>query len=475
MSDAPTHAWPCHGVAFREAVRTWAYVGLLSFGGPAAQIAVMHRVVVDEKRWIGEERFLHALNYCMLLPGPEAMQLATYIGWLMHRTRGALVAGLLFILPGFICMMALSVVYALYHQTPIVAALFYGIKPAVLAIVVQAVIRIGRRALPDRAMLGIAGASFVATFIFRVPFPVLILGAIALGLGGSGLWPETFKPGKLHAKTGVHSEPISPLLSDDAVLPVSRSLWRTLRVAAIWLAIWLVPLALAGAAFGFRSTVFESGVFFSKAAVVTFGGAYAVLGYVAQHAPNAGWLLPGEMLDGLGMAETTPGPLIMVLQFVGFMASYRSPATLGSGGMIELSPMWSGVVGAALATWTTFAPCFMWIFLGAPYMEHLRHNRRIGAALACVTAAVVGVILSLSLWFAMNTLFASGASDLRFGPATIPVPIWRSFDIGSGFLALFAAFIAFRSKWSLIRVVGICAGVGVLVWLLRLSLLWNVD
>lgn len=467
--------WPRHGVSFRDACKTWAYIASLSFGGPAAQIAVMHRVVVDEKRWIGEQRFLHALNFCMLLPGPEAMQLATYIGWLMHRTRGALVAGLLFILPGFIAIMALSMVYAVYHQSPIVDALFFGIRPAVLAIVLQAVVRIGSRSLPNRAMVAVAACSFVAIFFFGVPFPAIIGGAILLGLIGSSVWPGVFKAGKGHGKSPAHALLGPPLLADDALLPVSRSPVRAARVLVVWLVIWFTPLLAAGWLFGTESTLYETGVFFSKAAVVTFGGAYAVLGYVAQHAPEVGWLMPGEMLDGLGMAETTPGPLIMVLQFVGFLACYREPPGAFGDSMLVLHPLWSGVLGGTLATWVTFAPCFMWILLGAPYMEQLRHNKRLGAALACVTAAVVGVVLSLAIWFAINTTFGV-VRPMRVGPwLSIQVPDPTTFSLGAAGIAVLALYLVFRLKWGIFRVILTCAVAGILVSVGRMFMGWNPD
>ncbi len=470
-SAAVSRAWPRHGVSFGEALRTWAYVGLASFGGPAAQIAVMHRVVVDEKRWIGEQRFLHALNYCMLLPGPEAMQLATYIGWLMHRTRGALAAGLLFILPGFFAMMALSVLYATSNRVA-TQLIFYGIKAAVLAIVIQAVVRIGKRALPNRAMVTIAAASFVAIFFFKVPFPVIIAGAILLGLFGSARWPDVFKPGKGHGG-GTHADHVPPLLPDDAVLPVSRSPIRALGVVGLWVAIWFAPVVVASWLFGPRSVHTEIGVFFSKAAMVTFGGAYAVLGYVAQHAPNVGWLMPGEMLDGLGMAETTPGPLILVLQFVGFMACFRRPPTEFHGALVELDPMSSGVFGATLATWVTFAPCFMWIFLGAPYMESLRHSRRIGAALSTVTAAVVGVVLSLAAWFAVHTVFMDPAPFVKLGAVSVPAPALGSFDLGAAMLAILALYLVFRLKWGMLSVILACAVSGAAVMCLRWAVGWS--
>lgn len=478
--------WGAHGVGFREALRTWARIGLLSFGGPAAQIAVMHRVVVEEKRWIGEQRFLHALNFCMLLPGPEAMQLATYIGWLMHRTRGALLAGLLFILPGFVSILALSILYTSAGRGGLVEMFFYGVKPAVLAIVLQAVLRIGGRALPNGAMVLVAAAAFLAIYCFGVPFPLVVVGAIMIGVIGSGVWPRVFGPfGGGHAggagekevgrEAGSGAAVKPPLLADDAELGVSRSLGRVVRVGAIWLVIWFLPLGIAAWLFGAQSTIAESGLFFSKSAVVTFGGAYAVLGYVAQHAPDAGWILQGEMLDGLGMAETTPGPLIMVLQFVGHLACYRHPPTMAEGALIELSPFWSGVVGACLATWMTFAPCFMFIFLGAPYMERLRHNRRLGGALACVTAAVVGVILSLALWFATNVLFRGETRAWRFWPMEIEVPRWASFDLWAALLALFAAYMIFRLRWGVARVVLVSLVSGVVIRVVQTFLYWNPD
>lgn len=466
-----------HGVSFREAVRTWARVGLLSFGGPAAQIAVMHRVVVEEKRWIGEQRFLHALNFCMLLPGPEAMQLATYIGWLMHKSRGALAAGVLFILPGFVSILALSILYTSAGRSGLVEMIFYGVKPAVLAIVLQAVLRIGGRALPSPAMVCVAAAAFVAIYALSVPFPVVVLGAIVLGMIGVRVWPRVFEGlGAGHGPGKDGRAPAGPaLLADDAALCVEGTVVRTVRVGVIWMLIWFVPLVVAAWLFGVRSTIAESGLFFSKSAVVTFGGAYAVLGYVAQHAPDVGWILPGEMLDGLGMAETTPGPLIMVLQFVGHLACYRHPPTLADGAIVELAPFWSGVVGACIATWMTFAPCFMFIFLGAPYLERLRHNRRLGAALACVTAAVVGVILSLAIWFAANVLFREPSHALRFGLVTLELPRWGSFDIWSAALAILAGYMIFRLRWGIARVVLVSLVAGVVIRVVQVFLYWNPD
>lgn len=463
--------WPRHGVSFGEALRTWARVGLLSFGGPAAQIAVMHRVLVDEKRWIGEDRFLHALNFCMLLPGPEATQLATYVGWLMHRTKGGLAAGILFILPGFVAIMALSIVYALYHRTHLVDAIFYGIKPAVLAIVAQAVIRIGSRALRTPTMRTIAACSFIAIFFLHISFPAIVAAALLVGLLGASARHGLFRTNAAHGASHAHAQERPPLLPDDAVLPVSRSPFRAVRVTLLGLVLWLGPLWGVMLLFGRDSVLAESGLFFSKAALVTFGGAYAVLGYVAQHAPEVGWLQPGEMLDGLGMAETTPGPLIMVLQFVGFMAGYRDPASTGAA--LELSPLLSGILGATLATWVTFAPCFLWIFVGAPYMERLRHSPRLGDALGCVTAAVVGVVLNLAVWFTLNTVFARGTSPRRAGPFTLDVPVWDSFDPFAALLAGLALVLVFKLRWGLLAVIASSATAGAAVFAARVAWGWN--
>src|SRR5262249_630892 len=348
--------------SLREAAPTWVRVALLSFGGPAGQIAVMHRIIVDEKRWVSEERFLHALNYCMLLPGPEAQQLATYIGWLMHRTLGGLVAGGLFILPGIMCIMVLSYVYALWGRVPVVTVLFFGLKAAVLAIVIEAVVRIGKRALKSRSLMALAAAAFVGIFFFAVPFPVIILAAALLGLTGVvRTIPLSHRP--VESASGY----IPPtLLGEAAPEHAKATIGRTARVAAVWLALWLTPVIGLLILFGPQDVYSQIAVFFSKMAVVTFGGAYAVLAYVAQQAvQHYGWLAPTEMLDGLGMAETTPGPLIMVLQFVGFMAAYRNPGML--------SPLLAGTMGGLLATWVTFTPCFLWIFVGAPFIESLRN------------------------------------------------------------------------------------------------------
>jgi chromate transporter len=375
-------------VSFGEAFRVWLRVAALSFGGPAGQIAVMHRIIVEEKRWIGEARFLHALGYCTVLPGPEAQQLATYIGWLMHRTPGGVMAGALFVLPGFVSILALSLVYATYGGVGAVAAVFYGLKAAVLAIVAQAVLRVGRKALRNRAMAALAAMAFILLFLFATPFPVVVVGAGLAGFAGARMGLPAFA-----AVAGEHGSPgeaagAGPALLDAAygeALPdyARPTVGGALRAGAVWLTLWLVPVACVLLALGAGSTFGRIAVFFSQMAVVTFGGAYAVLAYVAQQAVEGyGWLRPGEMLDGLGMAETTPGPLIMVLEFVGFMAAYRDPGAL--------TPWVAGTLGAVLATWVTFVPCFLWIFLGAPFIEALRGNRALNAALAAITAAVGG-------------------------------------------------------------------------------------
>jgi chromate transporter len=449
---------PWHGVSFREAVGVWARVAALSFGGPAGQIAVMHRIIVDEKRWIGEHRFLHALNYCMLLPGPEAQQLAIYIGWLMHRTLGGLVAGILFVLPGFVSILCLSYIYAAYGSIGIVSGLFFGLKAAVLAVVVQAVIRIGSRALKNRAMIAIAIAAFVAIFFLHVPFPLIVLAAGIVGFLGGKLGLPSFKVG------GGHKAGSGPVVSDaDSALgeetpPHARpNLAWSLRISAVLLAIWIVPVAALYVAFGPNDVFTQIGLFFSKMAVVTFGGAYAVLAYVAQEVvQHYGWLKPGEMLDGLGMAETTPGPLIMVVQFVGFMGAYRNPGAL--------NPMMAATLAAFLTTWVTFVPCFLWIFLGAPFIEKLRGNVALAGAMSAITAAVVGVILNLAIWFALHTLFAE-AMVIRLGVFWVGVPVLQSAVLAAMALSVSAAIAIFRFKVSVITTLLSCALAG-MVWTL---------
>ena len=440
--------------SLREATRTWLRVALLSFGGPAGQIAVMHRIIVEEKRWVSEERFLHALNYCMLLPGPEAQQLATYIGWLMHRTLGGLLAGGLFILPGIICIMVLSYVYALWGQVPAVTALFFGLKAAVLAIVIEAVIRIGKRALKSRSLKALAAVAFVGIFFFAVPFPLIILAAALLGLTGVvRTVPLSHRSAEIVAG---HTQ--QSLLGDEAPDHANATIGRTTRVAAYWLALWLTPVIALLIMFGAQNVFSQIAVFFSKMAMVTFGGAYAVLAYVAQQAvQHYGWLTPPEMLDGLGMAETTPGPLIMVLQFVGFMAAFRNPGTL--------SPLFAGTLGGLLATWVTFTPCFLWIFVGAPFIERLRDVVGLNAALSAVTAAVVGVILNLAIWFAIHTIFGATVQVSPW-PLAFDAPVLSSLDPWALGITLAAAVAIFRLNWGMIPTLASSCGAGVALHLL---------
>jgi chromate transporter len=420
--------------SFAEALALWGKLGVLSFGGPAGQIALMHRLLVDERRWIGEKSFLHALNFCMLLPGPEAMQLATYVGWRLHGTPGGLAAGLLFVLPGALVVLALSIAYALYGQVPLVEAAFLGVKAAVLVIVVEALLRVARRALRGPYDIAIAAAAFAAIFFFAVPFPLIIAAAALLG------W--------LHALT-TPAPPTPPIASIERV-----SLSRTVKTASLWLAIWVGPLLTLAALFGRAHVTTDLALFFSKLAVVTFGGAYSVLAYMAQQAVETyGWLTPGEMLDGLGLAETTPGPLILVTEFVGFLAGYRH------GGQPALA---FGLLGAAIALWATFAPCFLWIFTGAPYVERLSTNPRLAGALAGVTAAVVGVILNLSLWFALHVLFGKVAA-VRYGPLQLWTPDWATLNVEALSLALLAAALLFGLRLGILSTLAITASIA-LVW-----------
>ena len=419
-------------VTYTEALGVWLKIGLLSFGGPAAQIALMHRVLVDERRWLAERQFLSALNFCMLLPGPEAMQLATYAGWRMHGVRGGLAAGLLFVMPGAILMLALSVIYAFYGQLPAMEVLFLGVKAAVLAIVLEALIRVARRALQTKEHWLLAGLSFAALFFFNVPFPVVVLAAAMIGVVSS--WRS--------------GEGVAALAPEGAMSMPATAPPRTLVTVATWLAIWLGPLAVLWIVLGDDHMLVKLGLFFSKLAVVTFGGAYAVLAYMAQEVVQGyGWLTAGEMLDGLGLAETTLGPLILVTEFVGFLAAYRE-----AGGASLLM----GIAGAAVTLWATFTPCFLWIFAGAPYVEQLQHAVRLRAALAAVTAAVVGVILNLSLWFGLRVLFGQ-FGRIEIGPVTLDVPILQSLDWRAAVLSILAGVALFRFKAGVIVTLMICA------------------
>lgn len=436
-----------------EATRIWARIGLLSFGGPAGQIALMHRILVEEQRWLGERRFLHALNYCMLLPGPEAMQLAVYIGWLMHRTLGGIIAGVLFVLPGVVAIMALSWIYALYGDVGPVEALFFGLKAAVLAIVVQAVIRIGRRALKNGAMIAIATASFLAIFGFAVPFPLIILAAGLVGFFGARADLPAFRDSGGHGKLGrFQVDDADSLLGAETPEHTQVNRGWAMRISLVFLLLWLAPVALLFAVLGPAHVFSQIAGFFSVMAVVTFGGAYAVLAYVAQEAvQNYGWLAPGEMLDGLGMAETTPGPLIMVTQFVGFMGALREAT--------GLPPLMAATLGGLLTTWVTFTPCFLWIFLGAPYIEGLRDNKVLTSALTAITAAVVGVILNLATWFGLHVIFDEVGTMTSFG-LDLDVPVWSSLNLAAAVLVVAALVAVFRFGYGAVTVLACCALAG---------------
>ncbi len=429
---------------FREALKVWWQVGLQSFGGPAGQVAVMHKLLVEERRWIGETRFLHALNYCMLLPGPEAMQLATYLGWLLHGTRGGLAAGALFILPGFLTMLALSAFYVLAQGQPLALALFFGLKAAVLSVVVEAVLRIGKKVLKNTAMVVLAALSFLAIYAYGAPFPLIVAGAGLAGLIGGWLRPSAFAVLTQKSADGADQALVDGLLAADPQR-LRPSAARALRTVAIGLALWFVPIALLAAFLGPSHIYVEEGLFFSKAATVTFGGAYAVLAYLAQQAVERyGWVQPGEMVDGLGLAESTPGPLILVVQFVGFLAAYRDPGSL--------PPLLAGLLGALVTVWVTFVPCYLWIFLGAPYIERLRGHRGLTHALSAITAAVVGVVANLALFFGLHVLFAS--LDSLPGPLASSWlwPNWSTLDLPAAVIALGAAIALLRFHHNLLWV-----------------------
>ncbi len=447
-STLPAQSAPSAGmdVSLREATRVWAKIGLLSFGGPAGQIALMHRELVEQRKWISDARFLHALNYCMLLPGPEAAQLAIYIGWLLHRTLGGIIAGLLFVLPGFVVILALSIVYVLYGDVPMVQAVFFGLKAAVLAVVMEAVLRIGRKALKNAVMVAIAALAFVAIYFFKVPFPLIVLGAGLLGLAGRWWLPRSFPTPASTADDASSDYLVDRMIGNGQLRHTQPSGVRSLVVTLTWLLIWWLPVLAVIVAFGRDSVLAREGLFFSQAAVVTFGGAYAVLAYIAQQAvENYQWITPGEMLDGLALAETTPGPLIMVVQFVAFLGAFRHEA--------GLPPMSAGIAGSLLTTWVTFAPCFLWIFLGAPYVEALRSNRVLHSALSAITAAVVGVVLNLSVWFTVHTVFAR-VDARRYGPLHLDVPRWDTIEWFSLALATAALVAMLRFKvgmgWTLL-------------------------
>lgn len=418
---------------FREMVRVFARIGFLSFGGPAGQIALMHRELVDERHWVDEEQFLHALNFCHLLPGPEAQQLATWIGWKLHGLRGGLATGLLFVLPGAFIILALTILYAFAAKLDWFAALFLGIKAAVLAIVVQALIRIAARALNTTLKQVLAAAAFLALFLFAAPFPLVVLGAGAIGMVVAAARPDWLA--------------IKAVGPEVATGP--RPWGQSIRTIVAWGLIWAAPMALILVTLGRGHVLWEIGGFFSQLAVVTFGGAYAVLAYMAQEAVQGhGWLSAGEMADGLGLAETTPGPLIMVTQFVGYLAAFRAPE--------PFTPLVAGLLGAALTTWVTFAPCFLWIFTFAPWIERMENSPRLKGGLAALTAAVVGVIANLAVWFFIHVLFGR-VDEFAIGPLRITSPVWTTLDWRAAVLAALSALLLFRLKWNIVRVLGAAA------------------
>jgi chromate transporter len=430
---------PAPKPSFAEAFKVWLKIGCINFGGPAAQIAMMHRIVVDEKKWVEEARFLHALNFCMLLPGPEAQQLATYVGWLLHGVRGGLAAGILFVLPGAIVMLGLSTLYALGRGISVVDGALFGIKAAVLVIVVEALIRITKRALKTSVLMGLAAAAFIGIFFFALPFPLIVATAALVGYLVARSHPQ---------RMGL------PEKAPPSIKPAPGR-WQQAGIATlIGLVTWWAPVALVLLMLGPDHVLVSIGLFFSKLAVVTFGGAYAVLAYMAQQAVETnGWLTAPEMVDALGLAETTPGPLILVTQFVGYLAAFRTPAPFSS--------LVAGTLGAALTTWVTFVPSMLWIFAGAPFIEQLRGNRQLAGALAAITAAVVGVILNLSVWFALHVLFGK-VTEMHLGPLR-----WYAFDplaldIRASVLAVIAGVLAFGLHRSLIEVVVSMAALGAL-------------
>jgi chromate transporter len=432
-----------------DATRVWARIAALSFGGPAGQIALMHRLLVEEKKWIGEERFLHALNYCMLLPGPEAQQLAIYIGWLLHKTKGGLIAGALFVLPGFLAILALSYIYVLLGHAPLIEGLFFGLKAAVLAVVAQAVVRVGSRALRNHVMRGIAVAAFVAIFFLGAPFPLIVLAAGLVGYLGGRSGVAAFRGGGGHGPAGSHVVHDRDTALGEGLPDHARPhLGWSLRISGVLLVLWLGPVLALFLTLGPADVFTQIASFFSQMAVVTFGGAYAVLAYVAQEAVGTfGWLKPGEMLDGLGMAETTPGPLIMVTQFVGFLAAFRESGAL--------HPLVAATLGAILTTWVTFLPCFLWIFAGAPFIERLRGNPALSAALTAITAAVVGVILNLTIWFAIHTLFGQVR---RIGG--VDLPVLASLNVPALLMSIAAMTAMFRFRIGVLPALGTCAVLG---------------
>ena len=447
-------AKPSQPLALKAASKVWFSISLRTFGGPAGQIAVMHDELVEKRRWIGEERFLHALSFCTLLPGPEAQQLAIYLGWLLNGTAGGLIAGILFVIPGYVALMILSAIYARWGETVGIAALFAGLGPAVLAIVAQALWRIRKRALTNNFLWALSSLSFLALLVFNIPFPIVVAGAAITGVIANKSRPQWFiKPPVVVSEQEAH-----PLIADEVLHGDRATLAGSIKVLAIGLFLWALPVVIAVITLGRNHVFVQQGLFFSGTAVVTFGGAYAVLSYVAQRAVGVfHWLLPGEMVNGLALAETTPGPLIMVVQFVGFLGAFRNPG--------DLNPWVAAFIGSTLVVWVTFVPCFLFVFLGAPHVEGLRKNRIVSAGLTAVTAAVVGVIANLSVYFALHTLFEK-THDFSLGIIQTTVPNWGTLNIQSGLLTLLAAVLVFKFKRSTVQVMGICASVGSVLYLL---------
>jgi chromate transporter len=433
-------------VSLSEATRLWLRIGLLSFGGPAGQVALMHRELVEKRRWISDERFSHAFNFCTLIPGPEAQQLATYIGWLMLGVRGGLIAGALFVLPGAILMLGLSVLYALFHRVPAVDALFFGVKAAILVVVFEALSRMARRALTTVGAKVVAGLTFAALYFFAIPFPLMI--AVSGLVGAIGL---VQRPPATPTTSKASESVVDALMRSGQLVHVEPNLIRAASTALFWIALWVAPTLALFILRGKGDVLFREGLFFSQAATVTFGGAYAVLGWVAQEAVNSGWLTSAQMLDGLGLAETTPGPLILVLQFVGFMAAFQNP--------MDLPPLLAGCLGAALALWASFVPSFLWIFTLGPSVESLRKSRRLGHALSAISAAAVGVLLNLSLSLAIQTLFAK-TRLLSSSIMTVIVPDVTTLNIGACAIACLAFALLFKWKKSLALTLFVCAIAG---------------
>ena len=436
-------------IPLATAARVWFAISLQTFGGPAGQIAVMQHTLVDEKRWIGQKRFLHALSYCTLLPGPEAQQLAISIGWLLNGVRGGLIAGTLFVLPGVVALLGLSALYVSAGDTTLVTAILAGLAAAVLSIVAQAVFRVGARALGHPALVALAVAAFVALWVFAVPFPIVIAVAAAVGWA-LGRWaPHTMTA---PTKQGTGDDGPTPLIADETLHTERPSRSHAVKVVACGVVAWAVPVGAVVALTGRDSIFTDQALFFTGAALVTFGGAYAVLAYVAQKAVEVyGWLTPGEMVTGLALAETTPGPLIMVVQFVAFVGAYRDPG--------DLNPWAAAVLASLLTTWVTFVPCFVFVFVGAPYVERLRGNHALSAALTGIMAAVVGVIANLAVFFAVHTLF-SDVATFTWGPVHLQLPEPGTLKPLSLAVALFAAFLLFRWRWSVLRTLGACALIG---------------